>query len=83
MPEGTASDLLIGPLCRVGAVDLALRELAGGGSGPGGVLHLQHGRTRSAELPETSLEVLVQVAVKNRVQTAAGGREEGRSVCNV
>lgn len=71
---GTPSDLLVGPLRRVGAVGFALRELADRDSGPGRVLHLQHGRTRRAELPEAPLEVLVQVAVKNRVQTAAGGK---------
>lgn len=71
------SDLLIGALCCVGAVGFALRELADRGSGPGRVLHLQHGRTRRAELSEAALEVLVQVAVKNRVQTAAAGQGGG------
>lgn len=71
------SDLLVGPLCRVGAVGFALGELADGDAGPGRVLHLQHGRTRRAELSETTLEVFIQVAIKNRVQAAAGGKRGG------
>lgn len=63
--------LLVGSVSQVCAEVLVLRQLADGGSRPGRVWYLQHRLTRRAELPEAALEVLVQVAVKDRVQTAA------------
>lgn len=63
---------LIGPFSCVCSDVFALWHLAANDSGPGRVLHLQHGGTRSAELTETSLEILIQVAIKNRVQATAG-----------
>ncbi len=72
--------LLIGPFSCVCTVVFTLWELAAGGSGPGRVLHLQHRGTRGAELTETALEILIQVAIKNRVQTTAGGQKQGHSL---
>lgn len=65
--------LLIGSISCVCTV-VALWDLAASGSSAGGILYLQHRRTRCAELTETALEVLIQVAIKNRVQTTARGK---------
>lgn len=76
------ADLLIGSLRCVYAVGFTLRELANGDSSPGRVLHLQHGWTRRAELSEATLEVFIQVAIKNWVEAAAGSKRGGEaSVC--
>lgn len=41
----------------------------------GGVLQVEHGRTRNAELTETPLEVLIQEGVEDWVETAVGVAE--------
>lgn len=68
--------LLIGPSSCVCTVGFMLWELADSGTGPRWVLHLQHRGTRGAELTETTFKVLIQVAIKNWVQTTAGGRNK-------
>lgn len=73
-----AGYLLVGPFPCVCTVVFALRDLATGGSSSGGVLDLQYGRTWGAKLTEAALEVLVQVAVKNRVEATALGEKEGQ-----
>ncbi len=68
--------LLIGPFPCVGTDGLTLWELAAVGSSPGRGLHLQHRGTRGAELTETTLEVLIQVTIKNRVQATASDKNK-------
>lgn len=70
--------LLIGPISCVCTVVFTLWDFAGSGSIPGRVLHLQHRGTRGAELSETALKVLIQVAIKNWVQATARGRNKVR-----
>lgn len=58
---------------------VTLLQLAARGPGAGRGLHLQHRWARRAELTKATLEVLIQVAVENRVQATAEGKNRAKA----